>query len=143
MRIRLPDLNLWLQTAIVLLLTLGAVMARRQRYRAHGWLQSAMLVANGILIVWIMGPSFHRQLLPDFWGNFRTGHYAIAAIHSIVGGVAVLAATYVVLAAGTPVLPQKLRFKSYKPWMRTAFVLWWIAFLLGVATYLLWYRFVE
>lgn len=140
-KVSLPALNLWLQSILVLLLSVGAILARSHRYSLHRALQTTIVLANALLIAWIMGPSFHRQLLPDFFGNFGSRHYAIAAIHAIVGGIAFLAATYVVLSAGTPFLTPRLRFTRFKPWMRAALVLWWAAFLLGAATYLLWYRF--
>ena len=46
---------------------------------------------------------------------------------------------YVVLAAGTRILPEKLRITKYKVCMRTVLVLWWIVLLLGMATYARWY----
>ena len=50
-----------------------------------------------------------------------------------VGGV------YIVIAAGTKILPPRFRLTSFKPWMRGALVLWWIVILLGIATYARWY----
>jgi uncharacterized membrane protein YozB (DUF420 family) len=46
---------------------------------------------------------------------------------------------YILAGAGTNILPQRLRFTSYKPWMRTALALWWLVLLLGIGTYLRWY----
>jgi hypothetical protein len=43
------------------------------------------------------------------------------------------------LAAGTDVLPEKFRITKYKLWMRTVSVLWWLVLLLGLANYLRWY----
>ena len=48
---------------------------------------------------------------------------------------ALLVGAWVVLVAGTPLVPARLRFSSYKRWMRTLLTLWWIAILLGVAIY--------
>src|SRR5262249_30868902 len=84
----LPRLNLYAQTGLVLLLTGGMFLARWKKFALHGAVQSTVVVANLGLIAWIMGPSFHRQLLPGFFGNFADAHYAIAAVHVVVGVVA-------------------------------------------------------
>jgi hypothetical protein len=43
------------------------------------------------------------------------------------------------LSAGTKILPEGLRIVRYKLWMRTALVVWWLALLLGLTTYVRWY----
>jgi plastocyanin len=43
------------------------------------------------------------------------------------------------LAAATNLVPQRLRFKQWKLWMRTALALWWAVLLFGVGSYYLWY----
>jgi uncharacterized membrane protein YozB (DUF420 family) len=52
-----------------------------------------------------------------------------------VGSVALLLGIYVVLVAGTPLLPRRFRFSNYKLWMRSLIAIWWVALLLGVLTY--------
>jgi hypothetical protein len=37
--------------------------------------------------------------------------------------------------AGTNILPKRLRFNRYGRWMRAALVLWSVALLFGLATY--------
>jgi hypothetical protein len=46
---------------------------------------------------------------------------------------------YVLLVAGPPLIPHKLRFANYRRWMWSAFLLWWTAFGLGCLLYFLWY----
>jgi uncharacterized membrane protein YozB (DUF420 family) len=65
--------------------------------------------------------------------------YALATVHAIFGSVTEIAGLYILLAAGTSVLPEKFRITKYKPWMRTVLVLWWLVLLLGLATYARWY----
>ena len=65
--------------------------------------------------------------------------YAVATAHAAVGCIAELLGIYIVLAAGTNILPGKLRLVSYKHWMRTALVIWWLELILGVTTYARWY----
>jgi hypothetical protein len=56
-----------------------------------------------------------------------------------LGTLAELGGLYILLAAGTRLLPPRLRIRNYKLWMRTVLVLWWAVLLLGVATYGRWY----
>src|SRR5580692_4885960 len=44
---------------------------------------------------------------------------------------------YILLAAGTGVLPRRFRLTRYKIWMRSALLLWWLV--LGWMTYAHWY----
>src|SRR5580693_8884317 len=120
-------------------LLVGTVLARRRHYRAHAWCQSAVVLLNLAVIGQFMVPSFRRQVAPEIPASLGEIHYAIAAVHGMLGTVAELLALYVVLAAGTNLLPKRLRFLRYKVWMRLALVLWWIELLLGLAMYVQWY----
>ena len=46
---------------------------------------------------------------------------------------------YILLAAGTNVLPHNFRVTEYKLWLRSLLVLGWLVLLLGIATYGRWY----
>jgi hypothetical protein len=46
---------------------------------------------------------------------------------------------YIVLVAGTNVLPAWLRFRNLKLWMRTEFVLWFVVVISGLGTYYAWH----
>jgi len=56
-----------------------------------------------------------------------------------LGGTAELLGLSIVIVAGTRVLPQWLRFKDWKRWMRAELMLWSIVVLTGVGTYYAWY----
>ncbi len=56
-----------------------------------------------------------------------------------LGTCAELLTLYILLAAGTRLLPQRFRLIRYKLWMRLALALWWLVLLLWVATYVRWY----
>ena len=66
-------------------------------------------------------------------------YYALATAHAALGSVAEIGGLYVLLSAGTKVLPPKFRITEYKRWMRRVLVLWWLVLLLGLATYTRWY----
>jgi uncharacterized membrane protein YozB (DUF420 family) len=133
------DIALVIEVAMALALVLGMLLARRQRYRAHASCQSAVVLLNLFVIAGFMAPSFRSQVAPRIPARLSRPFYAVATAHAAVGCIAELLGIYIVLAAGTNILPGKLRLVSYKHWMRTALVIWWLALLLGLATYTRWY----
>src|SRR5580700_2494809 len=56
-----------------------------------------------------------------------------------LGTITEIAGLYILLAAGTRLLPEKIRIANYKLWMRSTLILWWVVLLLGFATYARWY----
>ena len=133
------DLTLVVELGMGLALLAGMLLARRRRYGAHAWCQSAVVLLNLAAIALTMAPSFRRSFAPPIPAVFAHSYYAIAAVHATLGTVAELLGLYILAVAGTGILPQRLRFTRYKPWMRTALALWWLVLLLGVGTYVRWY----
>lgn len=136
---RAADLNLLLQLAMALALTVGMLLARRQRFRAHAWTQSTVLILNLVAIAGVMAPSFRRQVVLRPSGGWREAYYALPTIHAALGTLVESLGLYVVLVAGTRILPEGLRFRNYRLWMRTTLALWWAVVVLGVGTYYVWY----
>jgi uncharacterized membrane protein YozB (DUF420 family) len=97
------------------------------------------VLLNAVIIALVMVPSFHDQVGPQIPFKLRKAHFALATAHGALGGVVECAALYILLAAGTKFLPEGLRVKRYKLWMRTVLASWWLVLLLGVATYGRWY----
>ena len=120
-------------------LLLGARLARKGRFRQHAWCQSTIVLLNLAVVVVMMIPSFRVHVLPRVPAKLGKAYYALATIHGAFGTVTELAGLYIVLSAGTKVLPEKLRITKYKAWMRSVLVLWWVALLLGMVTYTRWY----
>lgn len=133
------DVILLLELALGVGLLAGALLARVGRYRAHATCQSIIVLLNLMVIFLTMLPSFHRQVLPKLPGRIGKPYYALAAMHAALGGIAEFGGLYILLAAGTTVIPEKFRIRRYKFWMRGVLALWWIVLLLGVATYFRWY----
>lgn len=136
---RSAGVNLALQFLMVLGLSLGMFLARRKQFRAHGRLQASLVLLNLVLIVIIMFPSYRRQVVPNIGLSFRDNYHGMASAHAALGFAAEGLGVYVLLVAGTRLLPKWLRFSNYKPWMRATLTLWWLAFLLGCGTYYVWY----
>ena len=128
------DLNLLVQLGLGLVLLAGLLLARRARYGLHGVCQGSALVITLVMTAIWMVPAYHANWGP---GIFALGNRVTtaAAAHVITGSLALLVGIYVVLVAATPLVPGRLRFTSYKAWMRTLIVIWWLALALGVLTY--------
>ena len=132
-------LTLLLEIAMGVGLLIGAWLARRRRFRQHAWCQSAIVLLNLAMIVLVMMPSFQVQVVPEIPLRLAKTYYALATAHAALGTITEIAGLYILLAAGTGVLPEKFRITKYKAWMRTVLVLWWFVLLLGLATYARWY----
>ena len=118
---------------------LGAWLARKKRFQQHAWCQSVIVLLNFAVIVMMMVPSFRVHVFPRIPARLGKAFYALATAHAALGSVTEIAGLYILLAAGTSVLPEKFRITKYKVWMRSVLVLWWLVLLLGFATYTRWY----
>jgi len=133
------DIVLLLEVAMGAGLLFGAWLARAKRYRQHAWCQSAVVILNLAVIAATMAPSFRTQVLPRIPAKLSRPYFAWATAHAALGSFTELAALYILLAAGTRLLPESMRITRYKLWMRTVLALWWLVLLLGFATYARWY----
>jgi uncharacterized membrane protein YozB (DUF420 family) len=133
------DLTLLLEIAMGVGLLIGALLARLRRFRGHAWCQSVIVLLNVALIVVTMIPSFRAHVSPKIPLKLGKDYYALATAHAALGTITEIAGLYILLAAGTSVLPETFRITKYKPWMRTVLALWWVVLLLGLATYARWY----
>ena len=133
------DLNLTIQVAMGIALIFGAFLARNKRFVAHGICQTVVLVLNLLMICSLMWPSFHSHVLPRLPKRLGKRFYAVATIHGVLGVLAEILGLYIVLVAGTRILPETWRFKNWKLWMRAELALWWIVLMMGAVTYMVWY----
>jgi uncharacterized membrane protein YozB (DUF420 family) len=133
------DVTLLLEIAMGVGLLIGALLARLGRFRQHAWCQSVIVLLNLTVIVFTMIPSFRVHVSPKIPLKLGKAYYALATAHAALGTVTEIAGLYILLAAGTSILPVKFRITKYKVWMRTVLVLWWLVLLLGSVTYARWY----
>ncbi|HEV2491708.1 MAG TPA: DUF420 domain-containing protein [Terriglobia bacterium] len=138
------DLTLIIELAMGVALIAGAVLARRQHYRAHACCQSVVVLLNLAMIATFMAPAFRSQVAPRIPARLGRSYYALATAHAALGIVAELLGLFIVLAAGIDFtlgdrLPPRFRFTRYKAWMRTELALWWTVLVVGIATYARWY----
>ena len=128
-----------LEIAMGVGLLVGARLARKGRFRQHAWCQSIIVLLNLAVVAVMMIPSFRVHVLPRVPAKLGKAYYALATTHGAFGTVTELAGLYILLSAGTSVLPERLRITKYRVWMRSVLVLWWVVLLLGIATYTRWY----
>jgi uncharacterized membrane protein YozB (DUF420 family) len=133
------DMTLLIEAAMGVGLLIGALLARLGRFHRHACCQSVIVLLNLALIVFMMVPSFRVHVSPKIPLRLGKAYYALATAHAALGSVTEVAGLYILLAAGTTLLPEKFRITKYKAWMRTVLVLWWLVLLLGLVTYARWY----
>ena len=133
------DLNLIVQLMMGAALAAGVLLAKQQRYRAHGICQTTVLLLNLVMIGLVMWPAFRRQVSPRLPRALHKSYYAVPLVHAALGTVTELLGLYILLVAGTEVLPTWLRFKNWRRWMRAEFALWLVVVINGVGTYYAWY----
>jgi uncharacterized membrane protein YozB (DUF420 family) len=133
------DLMLLLELGMGLTLLGGAVLASRKRFRLHAYCQSVVVLLNFAIILLVMLPSFNVRVIPKIPAKLGKAYYSVATAHAVLGAVTEVAALYILLSAGTNILPQQFRLTRYKLWMRSVLVLWWLVLLFGLAIYVRWY----
>jgi uncharacterized membrane protein YozB (DUF420 family) len=136
---RYADVVLLLEISMGVALLTGALLARKQRFHAHAWCQSTVVLLNAAIIALVMIPSFRDQVGPKIPLKLTKSYFALATAHGALGCAVECVALYILLAAGTKLLPERLRIQRYKLWMRIALASWWLVLLLGIATYARWY----
>ena len=136
---RYADFVLLLEIGMGLALLIGAVLARKRKFRAHAWCQSTVVLLNLAIVVLLMVPSFHANVSPKIPAKLGKAYYSLPTAHAALGSITGIAALYILLVAGTNIVPQRFRVTDFKVWMRTVLVLWWLVLILGLATYVRWY----
>jgi uncharacterized membrane protein YozB (DUF420 family) len=138
---RAADLTLVVMLAIAGLFTLGFYLAHRRSFKAHRWVQTSAAILNLLMVLWMMLLPYRDFVLRDSGGPRPSYFYWITSLHALTGLAAVAFGLYVTLV-GNKLLPKALRFKKYKPYMRTAYVLYMLATLLGLLVYLAWFTWI-
>lgn len=133
------DLNLAAQVVIAAAMAVGVICARRRHYSAHAVIEAAVVLFNLVMIGAVMVPSFPRRVFTKAPAILRRPYYAVVTVHALLGTVAEALALYVILSAGTHLLPARLRLRNYKLGMRVTLILWGTALASGGAVYFIWY----
>jgi uncharacterized membrane protein YozB (DUF420 family) len=133
-----PDLALVLILISSTLFTIGWQLAVHKHYDIHRWVQTSAAIINASVVLVVMVGSFWGFTLPKIPGQLAEPPVWVTAVHACVGVITFLLGIFVVLRANK-LVPQALRFKNYKLFMRTAYALYMLATLIGIGVYLVTY----
>ena len=133
-----PDLTLALSLVAAVLLTIGVVLARRKRYGAHRWVQTAAVCLNAVLVIVWMIRSFRLYVLPGFPGDLSNGTYAFTTVHAAVGLVGVVLGVFLAIR-GNQLMASGRSLARTKPAMRVAYLVYMAGTVLGVVLYVVLY----
>jgi uncharacterized membrane protein YozB (DUF420 family) len=133
------DLFVFLEVAIAVMLLVGMFVVRRGHVRLHMYIQSSMVLVNIPLVLYWMVPAYLTGVAPDLPGELDGTSYWVPTVMLFAGIAAELLGIYILLVAGTNLVPERFRFRRYKLWMRTELALWWSVVVTGLTTYYVWY----
>lgn len=129
------DVALIGETFLYLFLLLGIAVQLMRQWKAHDWIMTFVVVCNFFLILLIMIGSY-RSILSLIAGGSLSPSLLLPLVHGLLGMLAELIAIYCLLA-GHKILPRKIGTLRYFMW--ATFVLWTMAYVLGLGTYLIFY----
>ncbi len=133
------DMTLSLSILVAIVFSVGLVLARRQLYELHRWLQTGATALNLILVLWLMVLPFRDFVIRDLANPDRpASFYGVTILHAAVGLAALIFGSFVVLR-GHNLMIKPLKFTNYKLYMRIAYGLYLVATLLGIWVYLTWF----
>ena len=132
------DLSLVLILVTAAMLTIGRQLALRKRYDLHGRVQTIAVILNTIVVLVNMIGAFITYILPGIPAKLAEGSYGVTTVHAAVGLVGMLLGVFIVLRAHK-LVPKALRFNNYKRFMRTSYLIYMAATLLGVIVYIVVY----
>lgn len=133
-----PDLALVLILISSTLFTIGWQLAVHRHYDVHRWVQTSAAIINASVVLVVMVGSFVGFTLPEISKNFAHPSVWVTTVHAAVGSITFLLGSFVVLRANK-LVPNALRFKNYKLFMRTAYSLYMLATFIGIAVYVVTY----
>lgn len=130
---------LFVELAFAALLLVGMFLVRRGHVRWHAILQSTIVLGNVPIVAAWMLPQYLTNVWPGIPDELGQPFYLFPTLMLVAGAAVEALGVYVILVAGTNLLPERFRFRRYKLWMRTVLGLWWIVLLCGVSTYYFWF----
>lgn len=134
----LTDTALILMVLAAIIFTVGFALARMQKYGAHRWVQTAGGALVLLLVMWLMVVPYRQFVMEGVPGELGQPFYWVSTLHAALGAVALPFGLFVILR-GHGLVPEALKFSNYKPFMRTAYVLFILTILIGFAVYIVWF----
>ncbi len=132
------DMTLLLSMLVALLFSVGFFLARKGMYDTHKWVQTSGAILNIVLVLWLMILPYRDFIVRDTGGPRESIFYSVTMLHAIIGFFAFVFGNFVVLR-GHKLVPLKLRFENYVPYMRAAYALYLTTTFLGIWVYWTWF----
>lgn len=132
------DMTLSLSILVAVIFNLGFYLARKGKYNTHKWVQTSGVILNIILVLWLMVLPYRDFIVRDAGGPRQPIFYTVTIIHALMGLFAFVIGNFVALR-GHGLVPKKLQFNNYIPYMRTAYGFYMAATLLGISVYYIWF----
>ncbi|HEY4723146.1 MAG TPA: hypothetical protein VII92_14930 [Anaerolineae bacterium] len=132
------DLNLIAQIVLLAGLSLGAIFARRGNITAHQYNQTAWVLFNIVLTIFIMSVAYFQYVMPGLPGNLNQAFGLVSTIHAVLGLLAICCGVYLILRMNK-LMPEKWRIKGWKGLMRLTLALYLLVGVLGLGIYYFWY----
>jgi uncharacterized membrane protein YozB (DUF420 family) len=132
------DATLILIVVTAVLFTIGWQLAFRKRYKLHRWVQTSAVILNTVVVLVAMVSSFVIYILPGIPAKLNEGSYGVTTIHAFVGLIGVVLGVFIVLRMNN-LVPKAIQFSNYKLFMRTSYLIYMVATLLGVVVYIVVY----
>jgi hypothetical protein len=136
------DVTLIIMLFTAALFSFGYYLARKGKFNTHKWVQTLGVLINLIMVLWMMVLPFRDFILLDQGGPREGFFYTVTTLHALTGLGATTFGIFVALR-GHNLIPKFMRFRNYKPYMRTAYWLYIAATFLGISVYLVWFVFTK
>ncbi|MHB8753318.1 MAG: cupredoxin domain-containing protein, partial [Aggregatilineales bacterium] len=136
----------WVLAAYIFLLVpamlIGFGFARRKLFEPHHKLMmTTITLVNWLLIIFVMLVTYRRDVAPQVPQHLNFSSVFIPSLHLLTGLVAQLIASYLVLRMWFEKrLPEWIKVKNIKIYMRTTLVLWLLTALLGLGVWATFYH---
>ena len=127
---------------IVPAMMVGFVFARRKMFEPyHKFTMTAITIVNWILIIFIMLVTYTSEVIPFSPEDLKLPGVLIPTIHLIPGLIAQLLATYLVIRMWFEnQLPEGLKVRNIKRYMRITLTLWLLTAVLGAVTWAVFHK---
>ena len=132
------DFTLMMMILFAALLTIGVVFAVKGKYDTHRWVQTVAVILNIIFVLWMMILPYRDFIAPGIPQQLNETFYWLTTLHAVVGAVAFILGTFVVLRANGLMI-KALQFNNYKLVMRISYALYMLTVLLGIGVYIVWF----
>ena len=132
------DLNLIAQMVLLIGLSLGMVLARRGHITAHQYNQTAWVLFNIVLTIFIMVVAYYENVLTQLPGALGQAYGIVSTIHAAFGLLAISCGIYLILRMNQRI-PKKWRIKGWKRMMRLTLALYLLVGALGLGIYYVWF----